>query len=253
MDIKNEVDTFVLNHIPVLTADTSKSKINWLKGLALRFDRIAHFGCAQGEQTLALAWKLGAGEVVGVDNDPAMVEAANALKTNFYEDLKKLNDATRTRVSQMSSERQAAFLVEFRTYFAGLSGESYEAVLQKYKTRKFPDFIEGDLSNQADPKCVDIERLKERYFDLVFGDHVLEQIAFKQRTRDDALAYAAVEEMVRVAKEGGVLVAFTPQVFEFKDIFQSFPLKRILVSEALDVFEDFNVYVYRKIGQVYDS
>jgi SAM-dependent methyltransferase len=250
MDIRNEVDTFVLNNIPVLTADSSKSKINWLKGLAPKFNRIVHFGSAQGEQTLALAWILGAAEVVGVDNDPAMVEAANALKTNFYADLKKLNDATRTRVSQMSGDRQAAFLVEFRTYFAGLSGEAYEAVLQKYKTRKFPDFIECDLSNQVNPKCIDNERLKEGYFDLVFADHVLELIAFKNRTRDDALAYAAVEEMVRVAKQGGVLVAIAPQVFEFKDIFESFPLKRVLISEALDIFEDFNVYVYRKMAQV---
>ena len=87
MDIKNDLDTFVFAHLPIFTADSRKPEIDWLKGLAPKFSRIAHFGCDQGQQTLSLAWILQADEAIGVDNDLGDIKTASALKKVFFEDL----------------------------------------------------------------------------------------------------------------------------------------------------------------------
>lgn len=246
MDVMQEVDEFASNNLQIISADANKAKINWLKGVAPKFDRIAHFGCRQGDQTLSLAWILGAEEALGIDGDLSNIKAAQGLKPKFYRDIKNLNDSIRQEAKQRSGDRVSAFLIEFKTYFAGLFGESYEAMLNKFKGLKFPDFVMGDMTNQTDPKCSDLEQLQAGYYDLVFADQVLEHIAFTRRHRDDELAEAAIGEMVRVAKVGGTIVLITPLVFEFRDIFESFELEKIPISQDLDLFSNYNVYVYKK-------
>jgi SAM-dependent methyltransferase len=158
---------------------------DWIQSLPqledIKGEKVAHFGCAGGRETLALMWVLDAHEVYGIDRD-------------IFE------------VRQMRVELQG-YISDCELSLPYLSQEDYSWWRNKVppfiKRERFPIFIkEQDIAHPTQPF-----QLPGSYFDLACCSNLL-YIILEEQGEEGVLS--AVQEMRRVVRPGGWIVADEP-------------------------------------------
>lgn len=156
-------------------------KVKLLSSLRKKFDKIAHFGCNNGNETLALMWLLNVTEIVGIDNE--ITDQARDLQTKFQSDRPWV---------KLYLDLPHNIHPQFREF------------IDRFDNLNFPRFIEGDMTTT-------IDKLPSNYFDLAYCERVLNQIVCEKSGQAQDNVSNAVNEMARVVKPGGVVVAIEPK------------------------------------------
>jgi SAM-dependent methyltransferase len=186
----------------------------WLQQLGRSYRSIANFGCNVGQETLALMWLLDADEAVGVELDAACVEQAQ-----------------RTIPNRIDSFRQQLFWAQqLHTYGEQLKLDNIS-------------FRLADMTKGTD--------LPANHYDLAFCQYVLNHIArdLSEQTSSDTLA--AIQEMSRVVKPGGLIVAIEPEngysgPLNLTDFFEQARLDAVRGGRLTDPSSPSVVYLYSK-------
>jgi len=160
-------------------------KTDWLLNLGVDFTSVVNCGCNIGYETLALLWLLDAQEAVGVDKDRDSIDQAQSMVGNFLEDIKAIR---RTLPYAREIPQNLCLQVE--------------SLLDKYEKRVLPSFMVADITKTTD--------LLNDHFDLAYCERVLYHIACGDTKSAMKDVLFAVEEMARVTKPGGLIVAIEP-------------------------------------------
>lgn len=190
-----------------------KDGLLWLREYQPSAERVVDFGCNTGNETLALAWALGATEAVGVDiNEFAVVQAKDTLE----------------------SVHQAVILFQrYLTYYPDLIDiedrrkweQSVSDFFRTLPTLPHIRYVVDDIRS-----C---KKLETEYFDIAYCDHVLYNLWFNvaMRGRREQVTLA-IAEMARVTKQQGVIVICEP--LEWSDE-EPFDLASILKEIGLAI------------------
>jgi len=164
-----------------------REELQWLCSLGLQFQSVANFGCYIGTETFALAWFLNAREAVGLDKDSLHIEQARSAVRHFQEHIRGI-------------EKLATF------YTHNLPQHCWtrlQGIITEYQDRSVPNFVEGDMIGPTS--------LSSNHFDLAYCKLVLNHIACNDGEQASHNALLAIQEMIRVVKPGGLVVAIEPK------------------------------------------
>jgi SAM-dependent methyltransferase len=179
------------------TALSKKRRLQWLIERVGQAERIAHFGCSSGIETLALAWALGVREVAGIDKSEQSIWQARSELVGTQDIIRRMQRRLRYYPKQVPEDDK-----------------------EWWKT--VPDFFKQELvqgSLHLDFVVRDITKptgLPSDHYDVAFCDFVLHHIWSDQKdenTRRDA--QFAIGEMARVARPGGAVAAF--ELIRYRD------------------------------------
>lgn len=203
--------------------EIKKIDIQWLVTSGAPGERIANFGCGNGFETLALVCALGANEAIGIDKDWEIIRQA----------------------------RQLLEMVKENVQVIFVSAVSYRAYQQSWWESKVPDPLKGLISSKIsrshipDPFREELSETSVAFteadiakpiaesgsdFDLAYCRRVLHHIWDKQGK--DEVKFA-INQMARVVKNGGWVVAVEPAVssdgrpYDFRRFFKQAKLTQV--------------------------
>jgi SAM-dependent methyltransferase len=220
-----QVRRLELEHI--ISHARSKASAEWiqqLKALDTPRLKVADFGCASGSETLALIWVLDACEACGVDRDISQAERTlSNLKQWIAESRLALPHASQGDYSWWENE-VPSFLKEGR----------------------LPTFVkEQDIAHPSKPFQLPCD-----HFDLACCSNLLYQILENQGEED---IKCAVEEMKRVVKLGGWVVADEPDndtPARFSSIFKQLKPESFRVETyEVGAGKQATTYYYKKLQE----
>jgi len=200
-----------ISKIKILNGDV-KTNIKRLLGLSTKYDQIVDFGSGSGWRTLLLAFGLGSKEIIGIDKKIDAVERADREINSEF-----LNNMFR-EIAELKE------MYELPNVRKKLSQETHSIVgeiISRFQFRPTFRFILGDLT-----RGVSIPELPSNYFDLAHSRRCLYQIYCEDPIRPSDVE-AAITEMSRVVKPGGLLAAHEQDrcpgikepCFDMKEIF----------------------------------
>ena len=197
-----------------------KEKYEWLlKPLAelnMHVQRIANFGCSEGQETLTLMCMLGASEAIGIDMDEQNIRnAQSTLK-----------------------------IIQNIIWARGVPNDA-PGFLKSPHLEEVVKFYPLDITSK-------VTNLPANYYDFVFCDFVLHKIWRDQGGRNET--QTAIQEMVRVARSGGLIAAREPtqllgdKTFEvdFGALFEKNGLRSIYIEQMPFEHGHYTKYVYSK-------
>lgn len=158
--------------------ESHRSKLAWLSNCGAGFLRIANFGCDIGHETVALAWWLGAREVVGIDKDLCAIRQAQSELAHFRKTLKEMGWLLPPDASPET-----------------------RSLIEQLRNRTVPRFAVADMADSTG--------LRSDHFDLCYCHRVLYLIRCGNSGSDER-ARSAIQEMARVTKPGGLVTAIEP-------------------------------------------
>ncbi|MBM3182221.1 MAG: class I SAM-dependent methyltransferase [Chloroflexi bacterium] len=207
-----------------------QSRINRFSSLNRNFNRIAHFGCSTGYETLALSVLLGAHEVIGVDiNEKSLQQARDEIK-NIHEDLKIVG-----RNQQYFQNLPDGIRLQVENFIRDYSSRNFV---------EYVEYIEGDITQRTS--------LQSDYFDLVFSDNSLYWVACSDNDTTWENTINAIREMSRVAKPTGIIVANEPKrcfdgkPLNLRSLFEQNKLLPVEISEDIDLAENEAFYIFKR-------
>jgi SAM-dependent methyltransferase len=165
--------------IVLSSIDQYKIRVNWILDLEFRFDRIANFGCSIGSETLALLWLLSAKEAVGIDKNKSKIQQAHEL------------------IGEIKSIRKTL-------------SHSAHGISEIPDVKYFREYIEGPLPSFEVADITEKTSLPDNYFDLVYCERFLYHIACDDNQVAEDNVLSAIQEIERVMKFGGLIVAIEP-------------------------------------------
>lgn len=160
------------------------------------YGRIADFGCGNGSRTIALMLKLGATEVVGVDIDQEEIDLANQVE--IHQKLERLREEAR-KIKEIRSV--AGINLPLSAHVRARA----DYLVNRYENIPLPHFRQGDISKG--PRGTG---LPSDHFDVVYCRYVLYHLFCDNAEMALSRSRLAIEEMSRVAKPGGLVVAHEP-------------------------------------------
>jgi|GEM_PF-2383186 len=209
-----------------------REELQWLCSLGLQFQSVANFGCNIGTETFALAWFLNAREAVGLDKDQR--DIAQALKTrhDFQEHISGIKKLAKFHSHELPQDFRARL----------------QSIITEYQDRPVPNFDEGDMIGRTS--------LPSNHFDLAYCKLVLNHIACNDGEQASHNALLAIQEMIRVVKPGGLVVAIEPKTCSPDDnkplnlhpLFEQAGVVPFQIPTNVVLPENKNVYIYRKPG-----
>lgn len=213
------------------SVESHREKVSLLLDFNRSFNSIANFGCNIGSETLALAWKLGANEAVGVDNNPDAIDQARSTLRNFFEEVDILQRNLPYYSNDTSAETRSTLV----------------SIATQYSNQIRPQFVVADVTTTTN--------LPTDRFDLVFCERFLYHLACGKDESASHDTLAAIKEMKRVLKSGGLIVAIEPETCSLEnpkpvklDIhFERVGLSKYKNSENIFSLEGKNIYIYQKL------
>lgn len=212
--------------------------IERLLALGDAYERIADLGCGGGQRTIALMLRLRAVEVVGIDKKQHEIDTA----------CRQVIEQTLCPIKQ-GIEKIKQVLGPDDRVVSRLSADVRAEVerLLKYEGIPIPDYRRGDIT-----KGKDSTGLEGDYYDLAYSRYVLYHIYCEEGGTSYANTGLAIQEMARVTKPGGLVVAYEPIVcgptdntpVDLKPLFEQREELRFVDQVVLDGEA---VYIYRKV------
>jgi len=186
-------------------------ELEWLMKLNVPGKRVVDFGCADGSETFALMWMLRATEAIGIDSD------IHRAERRLQEIRQAVAESLVTLQTYVSGSYPGTVTDEDRSWWKG-------EVPDFLKEKRFPAFRKADMTNPTDLQWLFSER-----FDLAYCCFVLYHI------RDDGehRVKSAIEQMARVVRSGGWVVAVEPVKdpdstrLDFRGLFESSELDQV--------------------------
>lgn len=169
-----------------------RCKIDWLSNLDRDFGAVVNFGCSGGDETLALVWFLDATEAVGVDKNRYAIDLASTKITIIRQQL----DSIESYVDPILKE-SANLRVQVTDLLAECARLSMTA------------FVVADMTQRT--------TLPAEHFDLAFCEKVLYHIACDEVKPAMHSSLSAVQEMARVTRPGGLVIAIEPTTCSHDD------------------------------------
>lgn len=215
--------------LTISSVERHRWKTDWLLNLSLDFTSVVNFGCSIGYETLSLLWLLDAQEAVGVDKEQSSIDQARSMVRSFLEDIEAIR-------------RTLYYATEIPE---GLRSQ-VDTLLDECGKRVPPSFVVADMTNRTD--------LPTDHFDLAYCERVLYHIACGDAKSVMSDVLFAVEEMARVTKPGGLIVAIEPNTcspdnhtpVRLHEAFCRAGLVSVEIDEGLFSVEGKTVYSYSK-------
>jgi SAM-dependent methyltransferase len=200
-----------------------KIDIQWLVTSGAPGERIADFGCGNTFETLALVCALGANEAIGIDKDGGEIR-----KARDHLEMVKDNVKAIFALAYQRPDAQSWWKSKVPTPLKGLISSTIldfhiPGPLREGLNKTSVDFIEADIAQT-------ITELGSDCFNLACCRRVLYQIWDKQGEDD---VKSAVNQMARVVKNGGWVVAVEPTVsrdgrpYDFRRFFKQAKLTQV--------------------------
>jgi SAM-dependent methyltransferase len=170
--------------------------IDKLLELNRAYSRIADLGCGSGTGTLALMLRLGAEEVIGIDKDGEKVsDASRQLTTELLGPLQEGIRKTKSLFVHCQADTDLSDDIR----------QTVAQLINRFGDVPVPQLREGDITEGR--HCTG---LPDQYFDLVYCRYVLYHIYCGDHRSSFVRTKSAVQEMARLAKPGGLVVAYEP-------------------------------------------
>ncbi len=162
------------------------------------FESIADFGCGDGWETLALVMKLNASVAIGIDKEQALIDKARIMVGEIYQQL----ETNRQLVPQIRA------ILANPAHFSKLSVDvrsKAKNLINKYEKLLLPSYRRGDItSGEKDTG------LPPNHFALVYCKYVLYHIYCAENSPTVPNIRAAIQEVARVVKPGGLVAIDEP-------------------------------------------
>jgi SAM-dependent methyltransferase len=212
--------------------------IERLVELREKYARIADLGCGSGERTIALMLRLQAVKIVAIDKEQSKIDQVFA--TMVAQRLEPIQQQVQ-RIRQIfdSDDQIISRLSE------GIKAEA-EYYVEEYGNIPTPDYRLGDIT-----KGKDSTGLQGSYYDLAYCQSVLYHIYCDERGTSHVNTRLAIQEMARICRSGGLVVAYEPNVCSQDDdtpveLRQLFEEREELRFVDQVIFESNTAHIYRR-------
>ena len=162
------------------------------------YESIADFGCGDGWETIALVMKLNASVAIGIDKEQTLIDTARIMVDEICRQL----EANRQLVSPIRA------ILANPAHFSHLSVDVRSkaiSLINKYEKLSLPSYQRGDITNGEKDTG-----LPPNHFALVFCKDVLYHIYCAENSPTVPIIRAAIQEVARVAKPGGLVAIDEP-------------------------------------------
>ena len=176
--------------------------INRLLELNARYNKVVDLGCGNGTRTLELILKLHANEVIGIDIDQQSIEQAMTF----------INQKIVPIQQEMLKVKQILQNGQVTSRLSNNIRMSVEEYVKKYGDLPVPVFRKGDIT-----KGKSSTRLCADYYDLAYCRYVLYHIYCYEEDLSHPNTKLAIQEMARVVKPIGLIVAYEPNICSVND------------------------------------
>jgi ubiquinone/menaquinone biosynthesis C-methylase UbiE len=200
-----------------------KMDIQWLVTSGAPGERIANFGCGNGFETLALICAFGANEAIGIDKDGEKIRQGRDLLEMIKENVQVIFVSVYHRAYPQSWWESKVPDPLKGLIFSKTPRSHIPGSFRKELRETSVIFIEADI---AEP----IAELGSDCFDLAYCRRVLYQIRESQGMDE---VKSAINQMARVVKNGGWVVAVEPAVsrdgrpYDFRQFFKQVKLTQV--------------------------
>jgi len=201
-----------------------RPRIEQIYFLGIKCDKIAHFGCSRGSESLALSVLLKPHEITGLDKDPEAIQDAQDYFRNSRDLANHIHE--KLKYPQNLSD-------EIRQQFENFANE-YDGLTEA-------KFIEGDMTKPT--------TLPSSYFDIAYCAYVLNHIACVDSKQANEKILFAISEMARVIKPDGHIVAVEPQTCgpngPLLNLEPKFSQVGLFLVQIIKLTENEVIYAYR--------
>lgn len=216
-----------------------KNGLQWLLQVAalieLEVEIIVNFGCSQGEETIALLWTFNAIKVLGIDKKSRAISGSEDTLHFIAKEIKRNQWYLKAKKSQVPYEELKWWNDRVPIFFK-------ERLLEEDSIR----FIQSDMTQRTE--------LVDNYSDMAYCERVLYQIWCEDSLQYKLNTVSAIEEMTRVVKPGGLIVAVEPlecltgnqRKVELQQPFARSDLVLLDIPKEIETPENKAVYIFRK-------